>query len=417
MIIRGQKSIGMSAARPAPVTLPPGSISPDEILQDLALRLVNLETLVERKADSDRLRSLIAISPEAIKLQARDIVLAGTVTIVDVFNDYNGTATGVVPARLTRIRGDIIQTGTLKGNSFGPSAGSAWDLDNDIMVMGGTENPKFLFDGEDLEIAGTIRAGSIIAESVTVGGVQLGTIKSNAATGATHAGQTGNVHNVSLSQISGDLDDIGDGSTYYRSTFNQVVGGGRAYNALDSSYDYIRAISTQKIVISGSNPSNGIVFDVSGLRAYQAASPTLVINAATGSSTWSGDIETAGRVIATGGETVSGVLAAMHAIAGTIGGTGLYARQNIGTTAVGAEATTGWAMLGIASSSGGLGAEGRSTSAAGFGVRAQNTADGVALDVPAGYINKPRVTDHLLDVWDYSTGTFAGTFEFRFRKA
>ena len=417
MIVRGQKSIGMSTIRPVPVTLPSASLSPDEILQDLANRLGNLETIVERKADADRIRSYIAVSPEAIKLQARDIVLAGTVTIVDVFNDYNGTVTGVVPAKMSRIRGDVIQTGTLKGNAFGPDAGSAWDLDNDIMVMGGTDNPKFLFDGEDLEIAGTIRAGSIIAESVTVGGVEIGTIKSNAATGASHASATGNVHNVSLAQISGDLDDIANGSTYYRTTFTQTQGASRAYQALDSSFDYIRAISTQKIAISGSNPANGIVFDVSGLRAYRSSSPTLVINTLLGSSTWSGDIETAGRVIATGGNTLSGVIAAMHAIAGTIGGAGLYARQNIGTTAISADATNGWGVLAIATASGGEGVEGRATHSGAVGVRAQNTADGIALDIPTGYISKPRVTDHLLDVWDHVTGSLVGTFEFRFRRA
>ena len=413
MIVRGNKSIGMSVRSKPPATLPGAAENPDSIMQELALRLQNLETLVERKADSSSIKSLIAISPEAVKIQAKDIVLAGTVTIADVFGEYNGTDPDKAPAKITRIRGDVIQTGTIKSNNYGADEGSAWDLDNETIVMGGSDNPKFKWDGTDLEITGALKAGSIITESVTIGGTTLGTIKSNAGAGYSHATSAGNPHNTSLAQINGDLDDIADGSNYYKTTYDEKLGGFRAKQALDSDWEYIQALSTQKIAVSGTNPLNGIVIDSAGFRAYASGSPTVTISATTGASSWSGDITTSGRVIATGGETYSGVLAAMHAIAGSIGGAGLYAHKGSGNSAISADGTSGWGVL--ATSTTGVAVSASTSNSFGKAIEANNSGGGTALSIPNGSIIKPRKTGHLLQVWDASTGTSAGIFEYEFR--
>jgi len=403
MIVRGQKSIGMSIRQSAPVTLPGAAENPNLIIQDLAQRLANLETLVERKADSGAVRSLIAISPEAIKIQARDIVLAGTVTIADVFGEYNGTNPGAAPAKLTIIRGNVIQTGQIKSNNYGADEGSAWDLDNSTLVMGGSASPKFLYDGEDLTLSGTITAGSVIADSVTVGGVTLGNIKDNAQLGGDHAGLIGNVHNVALDQIFGDLDDIADGSAYFRTTFDQRAGAERAYGALDNVSDYVRSISTQKLIVSGTNPLNGIVFDDAGLRAYQSGAPTLVINAVTGSSSWGGDVVTGGQMYATGSTSSSQGNGCIVGVASSSGVRGV-----IGTSID----TSG--VVGVSSS--GVGVLGVTASSVNAAVEASNTGGGPALNI-VGHITKARVAGHLIDIWDHATNTFVGTYEFRFRLA
>ncbi len=157
----------------------------------------------------------------------------------------------------------------------------------------------------EISLLGTLKAGSIITNSVTVDGVSLGTIRSNAATGSSHASATGNVHNVSLTQIGGDLDDISDGSTYFRTTANQRTGGGRAFNALDSSNEYIRTLSTTKLAVVGSNPANGVVMDANGIRMY--TSSTLRVNIpATGDPSFSGNITGGANINITGQGSFNG---------------------------------------------------------------------------------------------------------------
>lgn len=418
-IIRGQKSVGMTTTRVRLPTLPLPQESPSsaDIIAELQNRLVNLETLVEGKADSSKIRTLIAYSDEAVLIKAKDIVLAGDVTIAKIINEQNGTTSGEVPVSITRIIGNRVQTGQLLSNNWGPSAGSYISLDDGVIIMGGSDAPALYYEAGDIFMTGTLNAGSIITSSVTVDGVTLGTIKGNASTGAGHAGVTGgNPHGTSMAQIAGDLDDIADGSSYFKSTASQNAGGTRAVNALDGSYDYIRTISTQKIVVSGSNPSNGIMFDVNGLRTYAAGSPTFTLNSSNGSAFFGGDIETSGRVIARGGNTFSGIIAAMHAIAGSIGGAGLYANSGSGTTAISADTTTGWAVL--AKSTSGTAVEGRASGSGGIGVEAENTTGGVALNIPAGYIARPKsASAGVLEMWDTATNTSQGKFYYEFRQA
>jgi hypothetical protein len=151
----------------------------------------------------------------------------------------------------------------------------------------------------------TVVAGGTIAGSVTTDAVQISTIRTNAATGSTHAGVTGNPHSTDLSQITGDLDDIANGSTFFKTTANDVSGAVRGFNALDASYNYVRGLSTTRIVVSEANPTNGVVIDSSGVRGYGSSVNTFNLNASNGSLSLTGTLS-AGSIIA-GSVTVSGV--------------------------------------------------------------------------------------------------------------
>lgn len=202
--------------------------------------------------------------------------------------------------------------------------------------------------------AGTIAANSVITNSATINGVTVGQIQSDASAAAIHQALTGNVHNVDLTQISGDLDDIGDGATYFKTTSTEKTGAGRAATALDSSADYIRTLKSTKIVVSSSNPSTGWIADGNGIRLYQSG--TLTVNIpVTGSPSFSGDIIGGSNIEITG----------FGRFRGTVGGYSLFANYN-----------------GLASGAGGLNA--RSTSASLPAVRAECTvANGVSMEVVA----------------------------------
>lgn len=410
-IIRGQKSVGMTTTRVRLPTLPLPQESPSsaDIIAELQNRLVNLETLVEGKADSSKIRTLIAYSDEAVLIKAKDIVLAGDVTIAKIINEQNGTTSGEVPVSITRIIGNRVQTGQLLSNNWGPSAGSYISLDDGVIIMGGSDAPALYYEAGDIFMTGTLNAGSIITSSVTVDGVTLGTIKGNASTGAGHAGVTGgNPHGTSMAQIAGDLDDIADGSSYFKSTASQNAGGTRAVNALDGSYDYIRTISTQKIAVSGSNPGNGIIFDVNGLRTYAAGSPTFTLNASTGAAFFGGDVGTAGYLFASGTYSApTGYTAAIQASPASSSQRGVVGHSSgsgIGTTGV---AATGVGVQGVATSSGG-----KAIQAFAF------SASDRALDIQEGYIYRAKsTTAGVLEMWDTATNTSQGKFYYEFRQA
>lgn len=223
--------------------------------------------------------------------------------------------------------------------------------------------------------AGTVAANSIIANSATVNGVTLGTIQNNAATGSSHASSTGNVHNVSLTQISGDLDDIANGSTYFKTTSTQVTGAARAANALDSSSDYIRSLVSTKMSLVGSNPSTGIVMDGNGIRMYQASSLKVNIPVSgdpsfTGNIIGGSDINISGQAIFSGNNTVGGITAAMHVNDSLASANGIVARSS-----------SGIAIQGLGQSTNGDGLYGQASGSGGAGVAAVHTGGGVALAV------------------------------------
>jgi len=170
-ISRGQKSIGMSTRTAAPPSLPNFVVDPYTHILAMEERLQSLEVLVERKADANRLPSLIAISEDTVLIQARQIGLIGEVTLMDVLLDQNGTESGKVHPSITRIVGDKIQTGTIYSNNWGDSAGSRFDLNNGTLEMGGSISPKFRYADGDLTISGTLTADTVVltGDSTTTG--------------------------------------------------------------------------------------------------------------------------------------------------------------------------------------------------------------------------------------------------------
>lgn len=184
----------------------------------------------------------------------------------------------------------------------------------------------------DATFKGTIAANSIIVNSATIDGVTVGTIAGNASDAKAHSLLTGNVHNVSLTQVAGDLDDISDGASYFKTTSTEKTGAGRAATALDSSADYIRTIKSTKIVVSSSNPTTGWIADGSGIRLYQSGSLTVNLPVS-GSPSFSGDITGGGDINITGygwfkgAQTQSGFTAAIHANTSAGAANGIYCRD------------------------------------------------------------------------------------------
>jgi hypothetical protein len=242
--------------------------------------------------------------------------------------------------------------------------------------------------------AGTIAANSIITNTATINGVAVGTIQTDSSAAAIHAALTGNPHNVSLTQINGDLDDIDNGSTYFKTTSTQVTGAGRAANALDSSSDYIRSIQSTKIVVSAPNPTTGVVFDGAGIRMYQSGSLKVNIPVSgdpsfSGNITGGSDISITGNAIFNGNSSDAGAITSVlanqsrnqangvRAYAGSSGGNAVYGNaNNSGGVGYGAffrrqNGASGAAVYAISS-----------TSAP--GLIAENDSTGLALQVTGG---------------------------------
>jgi hypothetical protein len=163
-IIRGQKSIGLTSGTTQQSTLPLPEQIPsleDEVAR-LFKRFENLETLVERKADNNTIRSAIRISPEAILLEAQDVGVLGTFTVADIINEQNGTTTGAVPLSITQIRGDVIRTGTILSNNWGTTTGTSINLNTGEIQIGGSADPALKFLSGNLTISGSLTASSLI---------------------------------------------------------------------------------------------------------------------------------------------------------------------------------------------------------------------------------------------------------------
>lgn len=211
-----------------------------------------------------------------------------------------------------------------------------------------------------------------------IDGTSATTVKNNASTGAAHAATTGNPHNVNFSQIAGDLDSIANGVTYFKTTANQVTGGGRAFSALDSSNEYVKSLLSTKLTVVGSNPSTGWVGDVNGIRMYQSG--TLKVNIpVSGAPSFSGDI--------TGGSNIDISGTAKFQGATNTGGVnycGVFNEARTVTGGISATAgSTGFGVRGSAGTNGSIGVSGTGGSSSGAeGVRAtQGSAGGVALNV------------------------------------
>lgn len=243
---------------------------------------------------------------------------------------------------------DAVYQGTaVTGSGIRPALGiSAAGMAMGFNDAGGTWRNSVVIDaGGNAIFAGTIAANSIIANSATIDGISIGTIKQNASDAATHIASTGNVHNVSLGQVAGDLDDIADGATYFKTNSDEKAGAGRAANALDSAGDYIRSLRSTKIVVSAPNPTTGWVGDGSGIRLYQSGSLKVNIPVSgdpsfSGNITGGGDIDITGVARFNGNTSDAGSITAIlannsknqasgiRAYAGSSGGNGVYGNAN-----------------------------------------------------------------------------------------
>ncbi len=176
-----------------------------------------------------------------------------------------------------------------------------------------------------------------------------------------------------LATIAGDLDDIADGVTFFKSTAVQNTGGTRAEGALDSSKDYIRAIVTTKIVVTGANPTNGLIIDSNGLRGYDGGVQKFNIPITGGALEFKGDIDTDGRVIAEGNSTsptgnasfvgipLSSVVAGISCVVTAGTPAGRFNNTNVSSSGAGIVAQTNGTGTGIAAIS--VHASGRALSA------------------------------------------------------
>ena len=203
-----------------------------------------------------------------------------------------------------------------------------------------------------------------------IDGTAASTVKTQASTAAAHAASTGNPHGVSLTQIAGDLDDIADGSSYFKSTANQNTGATRAFSALNSSSEYIKSLKSTQLTVVGSNPSTGWVGDVNGIRMYQSS--VLKVNIpVSGDPFFDGDLDVSGQAEFHGSSTVSGFTAAVHANTSLSSLNGLQAFSGAG---VGGRAVYGLSVNGY-------GVYGSGTTSGATGVQAVNSGGGDALSV------------------------------------
>lgn len=288
-LARSDKLIGFQSEPDRDATLTPWAVDPQSVIDTIVARLTNLETIAEGAVQKGDIKSQIALSDEGVLIAGQEIALVGNVTIVDIVNEQNGTTSGNVDPSITRIIGDLIQTGAITSNNWSASQGSAFDLDNETLTLGGSSDPSFYFDGTDLFLSGTLQAGTIIDTSATVGGTAIGDIKSNASAGYDIQQQL---------EVSG--------STVLAGTIVPENAGGIKVGSITWN-------STSGALTGGS----GIAITEYGIIGAESGSATFTIVASTGASTWSGDIDTGGSVFADGATSQSGYNAAIIGIPST----------------------------------------------------------------------------------------------------
>lgn len=360
---RGRSSVGMANKFVQSPTLPFPDIpvinqpTLEDEVQRLIQRFNNLETLVERKADNNTLRSAIRISPEAILLEAKDVGVLGTFTVADIIQEQNGTTSGNVPLAITQIKGDVVRTGTILSNNWGAAAGSEYNLNNGTIRLGGSTSPKFNFDGTDLSVSGTITAGSIIAGSVTVDGVALSTISSNAAAGKSLSDTlltsgTAILKGVIQPQDSGALKV---GTITWNPTTGALTGGTGI------------AITEWGIIGAASGVATFSIQASNGNATFSGQ-----LSAATGS--FAGNVSTSGYLQVTGGvlDPIFGASASIVATPSVSGVSGLSAN-----------ATNNFAVRAYATNFTAVYAQGTGS---GSGVSANSASTGVALSASAGLV-------------------------------
>lgn len=110
---------------------------------------------------------------------------------------------------------------------------------------------------------------------------------------------------LTLGTIGGTLDDIANGSTYAKTTFNEVLGASYAKDGLNSSGEIIKGFLNSQLS-SKSLPSSGVRVDSNGIYGRDSGTTTFYISS-TGDAYFSGDIASASMSASTiTGSTITG---------------------------------------------------------------------------------------------------------------
>ena len=291
------------------------------LLAEIMRRLGNFEGAIDFLVPNDQIMSRLLLTKEAALLASDKVAIVGEVTFADWHRDVTGRATGEVEASLTQIRGGVIRTEKIEN----------WDGDSYIDLDAGTSGHDIFIKCKDaitINADGTfVFGGANAAKRLVYDGTKLTLGKDNLLYDTTvndvinHVGETsGNPHGATLEQIEGDLDDIEDGSDYFKTTLDQRNGGGRGFVALNITCDYIRGISTQRIVVSEDNPTNGMVIDAQGLRLYGGGVLKVHLRGSDGYGYFAGELAAAsgtfeGNLQASGNVNTNGYVRALGSYA------------------------------------------------------------------------------------------------------
>ena len=137
-----------------------------KLIADLARRLQQAEQKLELKVDNDKILSGILITDETLLISSDQIAVLGQVTFADYVRDQNGTITGGIDPKITRIIGDKIQTGTIYSNNWSTNRGTVLDLDSGNLIIGGSDDPNFTYYSSLNELA---IKGKVIISDLTEG--------------------------------------------------------------------------------------------------------------------------------------------------------------------------------------------------------------------------------------------------------
>lgn len=110
---------------------------------------------------------------------------------------------------------------------------------------------------------------------------------------------------LTLGTIGGTLDDIANGATYGKTTFNEVLGASYAKDGLNSSGEIIKGFLNSQLS-SKSLPANGVRVDANGIYGRKSSSTTFYIDTS-GNAYFTGDIAAATMSASTiTGSTITG---------------------------------------------------------------------------------------------------------------
>lgn len=155
-LTRGSPAVAFSSRFRDESTLPGEAEHSIEIIRDLVRKVSDIQVELESKVSKNGIKSEIALGSELVLISGVEVAVAGNFTVIDLVNEQNGTTSGNMPISITRIVGDLVQTGAIQSNNWGSSQGTQLDLDNATFKLGGSADPVLEFDGSDLLVAGDI---------------------------------------------------------------------------------------------------------------------------------------------------------------------------------------------------------------------------------------------------------------------